>query len=352
MNNILQHLSASLDLSISDPAFWLPLACYGILFLTILTSMILEGFDIALGFLAPFIGQKRVMKMLSRWREINQFWLLFTIIFFICAFPKAWSYLASMIFYPLILVAIGSITRTLGYEFWLRSVDSKKLYSTLFSIGSICTIFAYGWLLGLFVVNFQDDFNDQLIAFLIALLSFAIYGLLGICWILLKSNRHILQLQAIIWAKRLSRISAIFVILTLTTLVFANTGILNKWIAYARLKNFVIYWFIILFIFVLFEVSIRKCEEKIRQHITQHILYKTPFFILQLLTVVTLPGIAYCYFPFFVYGELSIWESINSIQSLKTLFTLAICTFPVIAIFIIYMYYDMFIQSDQKTEKS
>lgn len=349
MTDILTHLANSLGTTIDAPDFWLPLVCYGLLLLTILGSVLLEGFDIGLGFLSFFFGHKRIMPLLYRWREINQFWLLFTLVLFICAFPKAWTYLAHMLYFPLTCIAIGSLCRIIGYELWLRADQaSTHHFANLFRIGSVCTIFGYGWTLGQFCVSFQEELPYQIYAFMIALASFIVYALVGACWLAMRL-RDDLQRQAITLAKYLVRFAALAIILDLAGLVLSNPGILNKWIAYTRLINFIYYWVIILIGFIVLEILIKRCLHYVHQADKRKhaILYSLPFATCLLLTVIILPGFAYSYFPFFVYGELSIWESISSIDTLSILWHSSLICLPIFALFVLYLYWGLWGENKQ-----
>ena len=76
---MIEMLSASLGINANDPTFWMPLVFMGLLFLLIAGGVVLDGFDIGLGILlplAPVDERERLLRLLSPWRDANEFWPL------------------------------------------------------------------------------------------------------------------------------------------------------------------------------------------------------------------------------------------------------------------------------------
>ena len=77
---MIDGLAASLGLNVVDAAFWMPLLCLAIFFVILLLGLLLDGFDLGAALLLPFAQKTerdRVLTMLSPWRDMNEFWLLF-----------------------------------------------------------------------------------------------------------------------------------------------------------------------------------------------------------------------------------------------------------------------------------
>ncbi|MEL6744659.1 MAG: cytochrome d ubiquinol oxidase subunit II, partial [Pseudomonadota bacterium] len=75
-----------------DPNIWLPLVFAGLLGLSILLYVILDGFDLGVGILVPFAEpaeQDRMVASIGPFWDANETWLVLGIGILLVAFPSA-----------------------------------------------------------------------------------------------------------------------------------------------------------------------------------------------------------------------------------------------------------------------
>ncbi|MBK1780279.1 cytochrome d ubiquinol oxidase subunit II [Advenella sp. WQ 585] len=334
------ELANLLGLSIYDPVFWMPLACMAAFSLLVLMGAILDGFDLGVALLLPFAGEhrNRMMGLLGPWRNINEFWLLLGIVFFMAIFPKAWAFIFTVLYWPMIMIALGVMLRNIAYEFRLRSSGGwRHVWTTMFFVGALCMVLGQGWVLGKFAVNFQEEPGYDFFALFIALCVVALYALLGALWLVMRlsASQGSLQTMAIKWARRTVRLGAAGLFAVMAALGFSNTGIFYKWALFDTLGMVLPGWLLILSLFVLIEILLRHAHKN-------DWLGRLPFILLLLVIVLAVAGFAYSYFPFLVYDELSLWDSIDSVATLRLLVWGMAFVLPVMLVYFGWVYGDMF----------
>lgn len=333
----MHELAGLLGLSVYDPVFWMPLLCLGVFLLMVLLGTVFDGFDLGVALLLPFAGEHkdRLVNLLGPWRNINEFWLLFGMVFFLAAFPKAWGFVFSMMYWPLVCIGIGALLRNVSFEFRLRSADSlRRFWMLLFFAGSVMNAFGQGWLLGKLVVGFQAEEGYGLFALLVAFGMLALYMLLGAAWLIMRVD-GVLQQEAIGWAKRTVRVAAGGLIAIMTGMGLSNMGIFYKWALIDTFSVVFPAWIVILSAFALIEILLKQAHKS-------EWLSRLPFLLLILLACISLGGVAYSYFPFLVYDELSLWDSIDSIVTLRYVVWGMVMVLPVLLVYIAWSYGDVF----------
>lgn len=335
---MIDGLAASLGLNVADAAFWMPLLCLAIFFFIILLGLILDGFDLGAALLLPFAKkseQERILAMLSPWRDMNEFWLLFGAVLFLTAFPKAWALIFSMLYMPLVFVSLGAICRNVAFEFHLRAPQAQRPYwLVLVCLGSVLSAFGQGWIIGKMAVNFQSDWGNELFALFIACCTVAMFMLLGATWLVMRSEGH-LQQFASQCARRCVRLSAAGLASLSVSLALVNTGILYKWLSTWNMSLVVLIWILILSAFILVEMLLR--------HVTAIWVFSyLPFVLTAFLLSLVLCSLAFTYFPFFVYDDLTVWESIDSIETLRLLLFVMLMLLPILLVCLFWIYRDMF----------
>lgn len=334
------ELANLLGLSIYDPVFWMPLACMAAFFLLVLMGAILDGFDLGVALLLPFAGEHRdrMVGLLGPWRNVNEFWLLLGVVFFMAVFPKAWAFIFGVLYWPMIAIALGALLRNIAYEFRLRSAGwLRRCWTTLFFTGSLSMVLGQGWVLGKFAVNFQDEPGYELFVLFIALSVVALYALLGALWLVMRvsASQGSLQEMAIKWARRTTRLGATGLFALMAALGFSNTGIFYKWALFDTLGIVLPGWLLMLSLFVMIEILLRHAHKN-------DWLGRLPFILLLLVIVLVVAGFAYSYFPFLVYDELSLWDSIDSVTTMRLLVGCMAFVLPVMLVYFSWVYGDIF----------
>lgn len=334
---MIDTLAASLGLNSYDPGFWMPLLCFVVFLGVSVAGAVLDGFDLGVGMLMPFATPEqraRMFTFLGPWRDMNVFWIFLGCAILLSAFPKAWAYVSGALYLPLMMLAAGALLRGVAYEFRLRSLTADKpLFAGAFAAGSLLTAFGQGLVLGRIAVNFGSEPGSELFALFIALCTVATFILLGATWLLMRVDDD-LQQQARGWVRRASRLTAAGVVAVAVALGMVNGGVFFKWTESARLPVVLIGWFVLLAMFVLIELVVRKVQ-RVR------ILIWLPFILTVLIVLSVIAGLVFSVFPFFVLDELTIWESVSSLGTTRILVAAFVLFLVALPIVILWYYRDL-----------
>lgn len=158
---------------------------------------ILDGFDLGVGSLLPFLtkkeSEKRVLfNAVGPFWDGNEVWLLTGGGALFAAFPHVYATVFSGFYLALMLVLFALIFRAVALEFWSYDESRRRLWEWAFVIGSFLPALLYGVALGNVVVgiplNAQMEFTGN---FFTLLRPFPlIVGLLGLAAILMQGATY------------------------------------------------------------------------------------------------------------------------------------------------------------------
>ena len=125
-----------MDLATVLPVLWFAVIGFGVLM-----YVLLDGFVLGLGILAPFAedsGQlDHMMNTAAPIWDGNETWLVLGGAGLLAAFPLAYSVILSAFYLPLILMLVGLIFRGVAFEFRFNSAAGKRrLWDKAFAGGS------------------------------------------------------------------------------------------------------------------------------------------------------------------------------------------------------------------------
>ncbi|HZZ93649.1 MAG TPA: cytochrome d ubiquinol oxidase subunit II [Usitatibacter sp.] len=174
--------------------------------------VLLDGFDLGVGILFPLAHgvQERSLMMNSIapiW-DFNETWLVLGGVGLLAAFPIAFAIIIPAVYFPILFMLVGLIFRGVAFEF-SHLAKKRAFWSGGFFVGSLVATFSQGVVLGTYVQGipvsgraFVGGSFDWLTPFalLTGLGLIAGYGLLGACWLVMKTEG---ELQA--WARRMAR---------------------------------------------------------------------------------------------------------------------------------------------------
>lgn len=336
---MIHTLSTALGMQPTDPAFWLPLVFLGLLFITVLAGTVLDGFDIGVGVLtlvAPIALRPRMMALLSPWRDANELWLFLGLGIFLIVFPKAWGAVMGLLGVPLMLLAIGVMSRTICFELRLRAAtEYQKWWQLGFGIGSVLTAVAHGLLLALVIINYERGSGFVWFLAFMGACSVAAYLLLGASWLVMRETGE-LRFRAVVWGRRAVRWFAAGAIAASVVLALANPGVLLKWSDGAPRSAVFSLWLIILLGFVIIEMNLQRLlNESVRST-------ALPFIITLAIFIAVLSGLAFSFFPFLILDQMTIWDGAASVDTLQVIWRLCIFTLPFLGVFSLWVYWRMF----------
>ena len=192
----------------------LPLIWAVVIALAVFLYVLLDGFDLGIGVLFPFAhsaaDRDTMMATIAPYWDGNETWLVLGGGGLFAAFPGAYSALLPAFYLPIFLMLLALILRGVAFEFRARGRRrGRRLWTFLFSAGSITASAAQGLVLGGFVhgVDLRDgqfvggpfDWLSPYAA-LTALGLVAGYALLGAGWLMIKT-RDELHGDARRWAR-------------------------------------------------------------------------------------------------------------------------------------------------------
>lgn len=182
-----------------------------LLALGLAATVILDGFDLGVGILClrERDESKRAAMMASIegvWHA-NQTWLVVTGGVLFGAFPKAYGMLLSALYLPAGFMLLGLMARGVGLEYYEEGT-CKRLWSTLFGLGSLAVALAQGAMLGAVMQGLPLDGHVRFLqpfgwlgagAVLGALGMACLMALLGAGWLSRAALAHPVRPDGVLW---------------------------------------------------------------------------------------------------------------------------------------------------------
>ena len=184
-----------------------------IMALSVFLYVLLDGFDLGVGMLyavAPPADRATVMNAIAPVWDGNETWLVLGGLALLSVFPLAFAIIIPAVYFPILLMLLALVFRGVAFEFRHAGRWIGGFWSNGFWVGSCLATFAQGIVLGAFVQGFTVHGRsfvgsswDWLTPFsmLTGVALMLGYGLLGACWLVIKTEG---SLQA--WARRMGRL--------------------------------------------------------------------------------------------------------------------------------------------------
>lgn len=313
----------------------LPLIFMAVMGLALMIYVVLDGYDLGVGILLPFATdvEKDVMvSSIGPFWDANETWLVLGIGVLLVAFPKAHGLVLSALYLPVAVMLIGLALRGVSFDFRVKArAAHKSFWNWLFSIGSLLTSMAQGWMLGSYLTGFDYGTWSLLFSLGIALTLPTAYAVLGAGWLIMKTSDS-LQLKAVAWARAaLWPMGAALVGISLAT-PLVSQQVFDKWFS---MPEFIGLMPIPLACAAAFYASL-------------HVLMKPRvvaagygwivFASTVLIFLLAFLGLAYSIYPFIVVDKLTVWQAASATKSLEILLIGVAITLPTIIGYTIFMY--------------
>ncbi len=315
----------------------LPLISALILALGVVFYVILDGFDLGIGILFPWVrnGQYRSLMMNSVapvW-DGNETWLVFGGAMLYGAFPIAYSTLLPTLYLPIMVMLGALVFRGVAFEFRGKAHRSRFLWDLAFSGGSTAAAFCQGLILGTFI---NGEFLLPHTTYL-WLTPFSIvtglgvvfgYALLGSTWLIIKTDG---ELQANMYqaARILLFILASFLFIISVWTPELQPTIKLRWFS---LPNF----YYLLPLPIISIVAVLAAFYFI--HYPKINTEKLPFLLSISLFVFAYIGIGISMWPYIVPRTLTFWEAAASNSALRFQLVGTIILLPVLIAYSIFAY--------------
>ena len=306
----------------------------------IMMYVVMDGFDLGIGILFPFIKGERdrdvMMNTVAPVWDGNETWLVLGGAGLFGAFPLAYSVVLSALYLPLILMLIGLIFRGVAFEFRFKAKAEKRhIWDKAFIGGSLTATFFQGVALGAFIDGFEvvnrqfaggslDWFTPFTVFCGLALI--VAYALLGCTWLIMKTEGK-LQEQMHDLARPLA-----FVVLAVIGVVsiwtpLAHADIAARWFTLPNL-----FWFLPVPILVL--VTLYGLLRAVARN-----AHYTPFILTLVLIFLGYSGLGISLWPNIVPPSISIWDASSPPQSQGFMLVGTLFIIPLILVYTFWSYY-------------
>lgn len=298
-------------MGIDLPLIWAIIIIFGIMM-----YVVMDGFDLGIGILFPFIkGEKDRDVMMNTVAPVwdgNETWLVLGGAALFGAFPLAYSVVLSALYLPLILMLMGLIFRGVAFEFRFKARPEKRhIWDKSFIGGSLVATFFQGVALGAFidglpVVNRQYAGGglDWLSPFTVfcGIALIVAYALLGCTWLIMKTEGELQERMHKLGRPLALAVLALMGVVSLWT-PLAHTDIAARWFTLPNL-----FWFLPVPILVL--VTMYGLIKAIARK-----AHYTPFLLTLVLIFLGYSGLGISLRPNIIPPSISIWDAAAPPQS-------------------------------------
>jgi cytochrome d ubiquinol oxidase subunit II len=303
--------------------------------LALLAYVILDGYDLGVGILLPLASdaEKDVMvSSIGPFWDANETWLVLGVGVLLICFPLAHGIVLSALYLPVTVMLLGLTVRGVAFDFRVKARDSHKaIWNRLFAAGSLVTSLAQGWMLGAYVTGFQNDARGLLFSTGIALTLPAAYGMLGVGWLIMKTEGE-LQRKASSWGRR---------VLWPMALALACISVATPLVSHTVFEK----WFVLPQLFALMPIPLASAAAllAIRHVLSAPLVVEAGygwivFAATVLIFVLAFFGLAYSLYPYIVIDRLTVWDAASAPESLAVIAVGVAITVPAIIIYTIFMY--------------
>ena len=317
----------------------LALVWAGLLAFAVLAYVTLDGFDLGVGILFPFMpGERQRDEMMNSVAPVwdgNETWLVLGGGGLFAVFPLAYAIIMPALYAPVIALLLGLVFRGVAFEFRWKTQRGKFLWDWAFAAGSTAAAFAQGIALGALVQGipvagraYAGGWWDWLTPFSLVTGVALVFGyaLLGATWLVLKTQGETQQ-RAYRWARvaGLATLAAIVLVSAWTPLL--NDAFLHRWFDWPQLLYVApVPLLVAAAAYVLF-TGLRHRREL------------SPFLASLALFVLSFVGLLISFFPYIVPTSVTLWEAAAPDASLGFLLAGAAFLIPVILLYTAYSYW-------------
>ena len=314
---------------------YLPLIFAGIMGLSILVYVILDGFDLGVGILfavAPTKHRDRMIASIGPFWDANETWLVLAIGVLLVAFPIAHGVILSALYLPVAIMLIGLIARGVAFEFRAKArAQEKWLWNRIFFGGSLVTALAQGYMLGAYVLGLQNTWASFSFGILVAFCLAASYAAIGAAWLIYKCESE-LQRLAVGWLQKSLVVTVVGMFAISLATPFASPRIFEKWFSVPEIIALLPLPLTTgtLFLFLFWQLRHMPDPED-RYSLV-------PFVAMTGIMLLGFAGLAYSFYPYVVPDQITIYDAASAPESLLIILIGTLFVLPVIAGYSIFAY--------------
>ncbi|UAT43322.1 cytochrome d ubiquinol oxidase subunit II [Anaplasmataceae bacterium AB001_6] len=329
----------------------LPFIWGGLIAIAVMVYVILDGFDLGIGIIFPFVSDKKDRDMLigtiAPFWDGNETWLVLSGGGLLAAFPKAYGIFMPALYIPIIIMLMGLILRGASFEFRFKAKNyvQSLVWDMVFHFGSLVAAFMQGIIIGAVIqgikvsnMKYAGTPLDWATGFNM-LTGIAVvfgYSMLGSTWLMMHCKEKVL----FNWAKKVAIYTSFFVGLSMLMVSIAmpisNQHVRDLWFSLPEFLFLLPIPFIAFISFIVLWISLYKADKFI------------PFFCTVIIFVLSFSGICITMYPWLVPYSVNLHDAAATGTSQSILLIGAIIMLPVILSYTGYCYYLMWNKDDRK----
>ncbi len=320
---------------LTGEAYWLPVIFIGLMGLAFFLYAILDGYDLGVGILLPKDSDAQRDMMIASigpfW-DANETWLVLGAGILLIAFPQAHSLVLYNLYLPIAAMLIGLILRGVSFDFRAKAPeDHKAVWDNTFKAGSMIATLSQGYMLGSYVMGFEQSLPAYLFSVLSAVCVTAGYSFIGAAWLVFKTEGE-LQARAARWARVCGWLTALGITSVSIVNPLISHTIFDKWFGSPMV---IFLMFIPVLCAVLFFIVDRYLA-----HFPHDKDFGSwiPILCIAMIFLLCFIGLAYSFFPYVVPNTMDIWQSASAPESLKFILYGVIIVLPTIIGYTLYSY--------------
>ena len=314
----------------------LPIIFVGVMGLSLLLYVILDGYDLGVGLLLPFGTEREkdiMIASIGPFWDANETWIVMGIGVLLIAFPTAHGIILTELYLPVTIMLLGLILRGVAFDFRVKAGDSKKaMWNRFFFIGSLVASMAQGWMLGEYITGLSESLVNSVFSILIAFCLPALYVTLGATWLLIKTEGELFE-KAVVWARKSIWPMGLGLFLVSIATPLVSEVIASRWFQLPNAIGLLPIPVTTIIAFVLLYTLLRRDIQSLHR-LNPWYLFMCPVIICLMAAL----GLAYSIFPDIIIGQLTIWDAAAHTSSLQFVFVGLVITLPCIIIYTIFIH--------------
>ncbi len=307
--------------------YWIPVVFAGLMALSMLIYVVLDGYDLGVGILLNGANDREKDLMIASigpfW-DANETWLVLGVGLLLIAFPMAHGVILTSLYLPVAAMLVGLILRGVAFDFRVKARDPHKpVWNQAFFAGSLLASFAQGFMLGHYITGFETTLAAYGFAVLIGICLLAGYGLLGATWLIMKSEGA-LQRNAVGWARYALWLTALGIAAVSVATPLVSARVFDKWFSFPQFV-------------LLSQIPAVSAALVLTSHFRLKKLAHNgidgawiPFAMAVALFILAFAGLGYSLFPYLVLDEITIWDAAAATESLRFVLWGVAITLPAI----------------------
>lgn len=315
----------------------------GIIAVAVFGYVVMDGFDLGLGILFPWLGDKgeaggndrnTAINTIAPVWDGNETWLVLGGGGLFAAFPLAYAIIMPAVYTPIIAMLLGLVFRGVAFEFRARTTR-LWIWDSAFAFGSIMAAFSQGVILGAILQGvsvsgraYSGGWWDWLSPFsiLTGVSVVAGYALLGACWLIYRTEgglqNRAFALARVTGAATLAAVAAV----SLAT-PFLSHDYYSRWFTAPGIYLSAPVPILVGVCALLFVRALKRRAEI------------QPFLLVLAVFLLSFIGLGISMFPWLVPGELSIYDAATPEKSQVFMLVGVSIMLPIIIAYTAYAYW-------------